>query len=281
MTETYPVQVSTSEIEVAGDRPIIFHGVNKSGSLAMSNVLREAYYAEGRAQQFFSHYRGIPKHFDDLVRLMTCSTGHRFFVGHYLYRGVEPPPGTLLVTQVRHPLPRTLSVYGWLRRNWERNHGTMVGMPDLESWLTRGTRGPGHTQMAQLAVGYPPDRKEKLLSMTTRAMSEVAMENLERDFAWVGVAEHFEESIFALAHMCGLDAVPPWEKDTRNQWRQSLEETDTRIIDIIQERQADELAFYKHAVSLFRRRIERVEFGPSLDAYKERCSGAYGERIMV
>ena len=40
---------------------MIFHGVNKSGSLAMATVMRDAYYSEGRAHRFVCSYFGIPR----------------------------------------------------------------------------------------------------------------------------------------------------------------------------------------------------------------------------
>jgi hypothetical protein len=279
MEERYAIASTSSLLTVAEDRPVVFHGVNKSGSLAMANVLREAYYDQGRANQFFCSYLGIPKWQADFNRILTSSTGHSLFISHYIYRDVPLPPDAILVTQLRHPLPRTLSVYGWLKRNHLNRHDNKLdGFPSLEAWI-RSMKGRGHTQMAQFAHKLGVTR-EDTVGLTNDELYELAVENFERDVVWFGVAELFEESAFALGHICGLESIAPWSKDTRNRWRQSLSETDEAIIELIQETYAHEFRFYERALETFRARIEEIDFGPSLDAYKARCNAEYGERLV-
>jgi hypothetical protein len=278
--DLFPVALEGGDVPRAGDRAVVFHGVNKSGSLAMANVMREAYTAQGREAEFYSAYHRLPRGQEAFNRVLTeHRSGHAFFVSHYIYRDLELPPGALLVTQVRHPLPRVLSVYGWLKRNYMRDHdGSIEGYPGLESWIV-AMKGRGHTQMSQFARPLGVSAKA-FKRMTNEEIYERAVENFERDVVWHGIAELFEESIFALAHVCGLDAVPPWRKDTRNRWRQSLAETDERIVELIHESYEHEFRFYEWALARFRERIARIDFGPSLPAYKERCRGEYGERLV-
>ena len=61
-------------------------------------------------------------------------------------------------------------------------------MPDLERWV-RLSRGRSHTLMSQFAVGFPPGYKKHIKAMSTQELYDAAVENLERDFAWFGVAE--------------------------------------------------------------------------------------------
>jgi hypothetical protein len=278
MEERFPVTVSSPLLEPAGERPVVFHGVNKSGSLTMANVLRDAYYDARRANQFFCSYHGIPKMQEDFNRILASSTGHNLFISHYIYRDLPIPPDAMLVTQVRHPLPRTLSVYGWLKRNHLNRNGNLDGYPALERWI-RSSKGRAHTQMSQFAHKLGVSR-EDTKAFTNDELYDLAVTNFDRDVAWFGIAELFEESAFALAHICGLDAVPPWRKDTRNQWRQPLSETDDEIVELIRSTYTHEFRFYERALETFRARIADVDFGPSLDAYKERCSAEYGERLV-
>ncbi|MCP9488901.1 MAG: hypothetical protein MSC31_03395 [Solirubrobacteraceae bacterium MAG38_C4-C5] len=280
--ELFAVQVKAPDLPVAGEHPVVFHGVNKSGSLSMSKVIRGAYYADGRANRFFSPYHGLPKDFEHFVGILQQSSGHAFYVAHNLY-GLDLPRDAVLVTQFRHPLARTLSVRGWYERNHVNRHGSLDGMPDLETWV-RSLKGRTNTQMAQLAIGFPPGWeprrvRSKLAELNPRQVYELAVEQLERDVAWYGIAERFEESIFALAHVCGLPAVPAWTKDTRNQWRQSIAETDPSIIELIVETMAWEIRFYEYALARFDERVGRMAFGASLETYRERCAGEYGEPL--
>lgn len=294
-SELFPVGVQSDLLPVADDRPIAFHGVNKSGSLAMSNVLRESYIREGREEQFFSTYHRKPKSLSELVYQLERSTSHGFFIGHYLYKGFDLPADGLLVTQLRHPVARTLSIHGWMKGNHIRQHGTDEGFPSLESWV-RQRRSAG-SQLSQFAVGFPrgwssepPARQAKartalrkgpLAALTSEALLETAYENLEDDFTWYGFAEYFEESIFALAHICGLTAVSPWQRDTRNQWRDRLADTEPHVVELINETLARDVAFYERALQQFQERLEGIDFGSAFARYKERCLGQYGERLIA
>lgn len=276
----YVVAINAPGFKAVGDRPIVFHALNKSGSLAMQTVLRAAYFADNRAQQFFSYKRGMNEDPDDMQELMNCSSGHRFFVAHYLYGLPHLPADAVLVSQVRHPLPRVLSTYGWARRNYERRHGTTDGMPTLAAFIESDKRH-ARTQMSQFAVGFAADRAKRLRRMSADDLLEVAIENLENDFHWIGIAEYFEESIFALAHLCGLTQVPAWQKDTRNRWRQPLTDTDPEIVNLIRDLNTHEFLFYEHAVALFRTRVAHFDFGATFPSYCDACSQEYGERLLL
>jgi len=279
MPDAYDVAVSCAAIPVAGDRQVVFHGINKSGSLAMARVVREGYYAAGRANQFFSSYHGIPAGDKRLIEVIDHSSGHAFFVGHGLWRAAQPRDA-VWVTQVRHPLSRTLSVYGWLKGAWLGKHGDADGFPSLRDWVLGAPGGRARTQMLQIALGYVDDRGSRSLQLSARDMRELALQRLEQEFAWFGIAEVFEESIFALAHVCGLAAVAPWRKDTRNRWREPLAGTDPETVALIEETYAEEIGFYEDALALFRRRIAGADFGASFEGYKADCAGEYVERLV-
>jgi hypothetical protein len=280
MTPLFDVSVDAPLLPTAGDLPVVFHGVNKSGSLALSHVMRAAYGAAGRAEQFVSAYHAEPADPREFAGLVERASGHGFFVGHYIYGRVRIPHRALLVTQFRHPLPRTLSVHGWLRGGYLRRHGTLEGFPDLERWIA-GTKGRRHTQMAQLAVGFGDGYRREVAHTATGTLLARALERLETDVAWFGIAELFEESIFTLAHVCGIEAVPAWERDVRNTWREPLAGVEPRVVDLIHDRFRDEITFYEHALALFRERLGAVRFGPALAEYQAACSDQYGERILV
>ncbi len=61
--------------------------------------------------------------------------------------------------------------------------------------------------MQQFAIGYGPDAPD-WQGMSGEEMFERAVANIERDVVWFGLAERFEESIFTMAALCGLEKVP-------------------------------------------------------------------------
>jgi len=275
--DLYQLCVASDLIPVADDGPVAFHGVNKTGSLAMANVMRQSYFAAERADQFFSVYHGVPRKLDDMCDILRHSRGHNFFVSHNLFGAVDLPASGVLVTQVRHPLSRTLSIFGWMKRNHLNRHGNLDAVPPLERWIV-ALKGFKHSQMHQIALGFGTTPLAR--DVPVQDLFDMATANLEWAFDWFGIAELFEESIFAMAHICGLPAVLAWEKDTRNQWRDPAAELDESTGDLIRESLELEFAFYEHALQLFRSRLEDVDFGDTLAAYKERCCGEYGERLF-
>jgi hypothetical protein len=276
--ELFNVQLSGAAPEPALDRPVAFHGVNKSGSLAMSRVLHAAYIHASREDEFISTYQNRPRDYDEFMGLLANARRHALYISHYIYGAMELPKDSVLIGQLRHPLPRMLSVYGWQRRNYIRRNKTEEGYISFERWLD-SLGGKQHTQMSQFAIGFPPDRNKRLKKMPVVEVFERAKENFARDVHWCGFADYFEESIFVFAHICGLTEVTKWEKDTRNKWRSPLSSLDDAMKKRIEEEFRYEIEFYQWALAAFKAKISRMNFGPELDRYKQACQLEYGERV--
>ena len=206
MTELFAVpRIEAFDAWVPPDTKVAFHGVNKSGSLSMATTIRDAYAATGRSGEFFGHYfmSGMP--LADYLRAVDALQGHRFLVAHYLYGSLPPRPGRVLVTQFRHPLPRLLSCYNWLKRKHEARKEP-TAFPSIEQWATE-TRGRRYSQVMQFGVGFAPDFQDRMERMTARDLYENALDAIERDVFCFGIAERFEESIVLFAALCRL---PTW-----------------------------------------------------------------------
>ena len=193
MTRRFSVAARGDALPLLTSRRVVFDGINKSGSLAMTNVLREAYHFDGRANQFFSHYHSCPKSLPELIRIIKNSrSGHGFFVGHYLYRAFDPDlPGCAIVTQFRHPLSRVLSCYSWLKRKHAESTVTAASFPTLEQWVKR-TKGRAHSQAIQFGVGFGEWAEASEPDKDLRALLDRALGNIEKHVAWYGIAEYFE-----------------------------------------------------------------------------------------
>jgi hypothetical protein len=286
--QRYAVEVSGPEdvLPRGVERRVVFHGVNKSGSLAAARVLREAYHHDRRAHEFFSQYMGVPRHYKDAVAIIRdAGRGHALFIGHRLYRALEPDDGRLTITQFRHPLPRIVSIYHWLKHRGERGFGDAPGygpaetFPTLEEFVERG-RGVAHSQINQIGIGFGSDAAKLRKGAKAADVYERAVEALERDIHWFGIAEELEESLFTYAAICGLPSLAPWARDDRNTGRQMVWDLPDSTRSLIEEVYAAELGFYRTARDLFRQRLERLEFGADLAAYKTACESEYKDRLL-
>jgi hypothetical protein len=277
--DLFAVDVSGALPQFDASKPVVFHGVNKSGSLAMSKVLFDAYTRAGRETEFVSTYQNRPREYDKFLELLGSAQGHGFYVSHYIYKAIQMPPGARLVSLLRNPMPRMLSVYGWVRRNYIRRNNSEDGLMPFEMWV-RKLRFKHHTQMVQFAVGFSADRKALVKQMPAPSILELAKENLLQDFSWYGFAEYFEESIFAFASMCGIKEVAAWQKDTRNKWRVPLVSVEQPVLDRLRDQMRYEIEFYDWALDLFKKRIAQIRFAGDFEKYKAACLQEYGERIL-
>ncbi len=273
---SYRVEVGGLEHLRGYERKVVFHGVNKSGSMVMTRVLDNAYHNAGRGHQFFSTYLKVPRDHDRLLALIDRSKGHAFLGAHYLYGAFTLRPGEhLLATQFRNPLPRVLSCYQWLK-----NKRDAVGepYPSFEEWVPK-TRGVTHSQVEQFALGFSPEGRAKVSTSHGDELLEQAMTNIETDVSWFGIAEYFEESAFAMAAICGLPTLPAWQRDDRNANRALVEDWPAGRVDLVREVFRWDFLLYEWALERFRNNLSRLEFGSDLERYKSACADQYKDRL--
>jgi hypothetical protein len=262
------------------DRKIVFHGVNKSGSLCLSNVISDALAHEGRKAQFHSHYqlRGIT--FPGFIKRIETTPAPGFFVGHQLFGNLPlDDPNLVLITQFRHPLPRLLSCYEWVRKKHVRKGGTTEAFPDFEQFIKKG-RGKSHSQIVQFATRYPEDRLQLMSSLTPRELFERSVEHIERHVYFTGIAELFEETIFAVAHICGIQNVPAWKKDERNAGRPMAWTLPQSGVDLVRDIYRYDFELYEWAKQRFEKLLRQITVGGDFEAYQAKCKGQYQDRLL-
>jgi hypothetical protein len=268
-------------IKPFGDGLYLFHGINKSGSGAFADVARSAFFNSKRADQFFSRYHGCPSKSDELLKIISHaqSRARLLFIDHYLY-GASPLRGVQAkyLTIFRHPLSRIVSTHSWLKRKHDMTSSTDP-FPTLETAVKK-SRGIAHSQISQIAIGFPDDRKDLLRKANAPQLFDTAVHNLERDFLWFGLAEYFEESIFLFANLFELPMVAPWKQDRRNPSRTNSFELPLATRRLIEKEYEYEFLFYEKLVKHFRSICERVEFGDGFRDYVNVCANQYKDRIL-
>ncbi|MCW5735184.1 MAG: hypothetical protein KIS73_13710 [Enhydrobacter sp.] len=274
-TCTFPVEIDWPE--APRNRQIVFHGINKSGSLAMANVLKCSFEVCEARRDFISHYH-LHGDLKDYIDRMESTQGNGFFVAHYLYGAVKKASDRTFVTQFRHPVPRLLSCYQWVKKKYEARTGGSADFPSLETFIKKG-KGKRHSQIIQLGAGYGPDAK-LLLGLSNNELLERSLIALEKDVGAVAIAEYFEESIFFFAALCDLPYVTPWVRDQRNPGRILSHEADPNVVAMIRDHYRWDFVLYEQALKRFRKQIKGATFGQSLDDYKAACSGEYNDRIL-
>jgi hypothetical protein len=258
---------------------IVYHGVNKSGSMAMANAMGEAYRWAGREDEFVCHYRIRCTDEEFRARVDAMNGAKAFIVDHYLFGALAPAPNRIWVTQLRHPLPRILSFYQWLKNKHLANGGTEDDFPSLHDFVVEG-KGKRHSQIAQFGTGYGRNKDLRNRRIAPADMLNIAMDAIEGGIYALGIAEYFEESVFVFAALAGIESVAPWVRDNRNKGRPLANEISEAEKSLIEEVYECDYKLYAFALERFREQNSRLGFGESLQRYREACRGQYKDRIV-
>lgn len=258
---------------------IVYHAVNKSGSMAMANAMGEAYRWVGREDEFVCHYRirCTDQEFRDRVDAMNGSKA--FIVDHYLFGALAPAPNRIWITQLRHPLPRILSFYQWIKNKHVATTGSEDGFPALRDFVI-DSQGKRHSQIAQFGTGFGPNRDLRNRRISPADMFNIAVDAIEGNVYALGIAEYFEESIFVFAALAGIESVAPWVRDNRNKGRPLTTEISDADRALIEEVYEYDYKLYAYALEKFRAQNRRFDFGDSLQRYRDACRSQYKDRII-
>lgn len=284
MTEWFDVRIRSGfDPERHAITQTVFHGINKSGSLAAAKVLHDAFVKAERESEIFSHYHRRDLSLPQLLQLMQTAPAPTFFAGHDLFQAVEPRPGRIYITQLRHPVARIVSVFHWMMHNSKAVRSGVRKLPPETTLrdFVKASTGKGIGASKQIALGFGQHRETLTKSLSPREIRYLAMNSLDSGVYLYGIAEHFEESLFLYAHLLGLPRLTRWRRDIRNKGRPDLSEIPQVDMDAIYEVFEEEILFYGWALERFFAKIASVDFGPELEQYKKACGAEYSNRIFA
>lgn len=245
--------------------------------MAMAMALRDAFALAERSAEFQSHYF-VGGALESFLGKITAHSGSGFFLGHYLFGALPNRPRRAWVTQFRHPLPRVLSAFNWLKRIHEARTGE--SFQKLNEFVER-SGGLAHSQIAQLGLGFGGLRDSSIRKkLMPSDVYELGMNALEREILWFGIAEMFEESLFSFASLVGLPAVLPWLRDERNPGRPLSSEVSADSVKLIEEVFHYDYLLYSFALTSFRKRTLSFAADENLVHYKSFCLPQYNDRIL-
>jgi hypothetical protein len=196
----------------------------------------------------------------DRMQKLRCLIGHLpFGIHEYLPDPVD------YVTILRHPVDRFLSKYGYLRNNkWVSDQ---IGLDEkqlasLDAYIdAQLERNATNVQTRQISgcVDFsnpvPPFREPVPVEMLDRAM-----DNLENQFAVVGLQERFDESLLLMKHAFGWKDIA---YDRRNLTPRRFKEQETlpHVRARIEGSNELDMQLYEFAQDLFARRLSQYDPG--------------------
>lgn len=282
MFERFPLSVdSPSYFNNIETSEVVFHAINKSGSLSLESAIIEAFNFAGRSSEYLSHYQvhGSYESFYERVKIKHS----RFVVGHNLWGrsaqipGLQPRENRIWITQFRHPLPRFLSCHNWLKNI---NESAGKSFPSLKQFAIK-TGGVSFTLVEQFGGNWTKFKKDGETERTAESCYKASIDALEKHFHSLTIAEKFEESLFLVGRLCGLPSLAPWVRDNRNPGRKLFNEISDDERDTVNSILYFDYQLYDYALKRFEKQITQIDFGNNLDDYRKVCLGQYKDRILL
>lgn len=219
--------------------PLIFLHLPKTAGTTLTPILRRHFRADqihfirsDDPDRRLREFQQLPIHQRHQLGLLH---GHQPFGMHEWLA-----PEARYLTMLREPVARVVSHYHYLRR---KAHPLFPGIQEqsLEEFVRTCPRGEADNGQTRWLAGIWDDRP------LTDDHLHLARRNLEQHFAWVGLTEHFDETLIGLGMTLGwwrLYGAP------RNQATASaIPSLDEETRSVIAHRNALDIALYSHVIA--------------------------------
>jgi hypothetical protein len=181
---------------------------------------------------------------------------YRLFRGHLGFINLpELVPGKQIVnvTVLREPVARVISHYEYIRRMPGDPHYPAVKDMSLEEFSQKLTAGKVGKNIQTYHVAKT--LRFDLDGLTPTEILEIAKESLDQ-FAFVGLVERFQDSLFLLSYIFGWKPILNSRKENAAKSKKSESELSASTLEVIQENTQLDHELYHYAREIFESRYE-------------------------
>lgn len=210
----------------ADNRTIIFQHIPKAaGSTLIFTVLMQRFERE---KSFICGTDGVLGDF--LALPDERRVGLDFLAGHVDY-GIHEHLGgpCAYFAFMRDPVERVASHYYFIRNSPRHRYRHEAAKMDLETFIASGIRPRMNNCMTRMISGL-----DAPYGKCPGSMLDKAIENLSRDYFYLGIVERFDESLAMLAELFGWQGVE-YEKRCVSREKPRLSELPGGALDVIRE----------------------------------------------
>jgi Galactose-3-O-sulfotransferase len=180
---------------------LIFIHIQKAGGISLQRTLRRK-LGQPLMHRATRLLAGKSQNLPLEAALKSKTPEDRYFVGHCCY-GVHrwlPQPYTY-ITLLREPVSRIISLYYYSRSNATAFYHQHAVDRSLEDFALHTPLMELDNGQVRFIAGDPTDCfiNRTPVGECDQSLLELAQQNLERDFSWVGLTEHYDQSLLLLA----------------------------------------------------------------------------------
>jgi hypothetical protein len=183
---------------------------------------------------------------------------YRLFRGHLGFINIpELLPGKRVVnvTILREPIARVISHYEYIRRMPGDPHYKAVKDMTLAEFAQKLTAGKVGKNIQTYHVAKA--MRFKLDDLTPEETLALAKESLD-DFAFVGLVERFQDSLFLLSYILGWKPILNSRKENAAKKKKSFDEIPIETLEIIKENSLLDIELFNYAQESFETRFNEM-----------------------
>ncbi|KAN0034022.1 hypothetical protein ACTFIV_000502 [Dictyostelium citrinum] len=256
-------------------KPHIFIHVPKAAGSSLGGIFKR-----NEKRDKFAHHWKHPS-YSELESTMTKDSifGHIRYGLHFYFQENDPtrvpenPYGLnkySYMTMLREPVDRVISNYYYHRQNRKDPFHDLAMNNNLTEWIK--VAAAGNNEQARMICGMGWE------DFGNQTIYDMALHHLKYTFKFVGITEHFTESLVLLSHYSGFQNIR-YSKINTGRQRVSVDKIPDDLRKEIEDRNWIDVALYKMALDIYNKQIDQIGrefFEQEVAAYKDRyLSGKY------
>ncbi|MEM6612585.1 MAG: sulfotransferase family 2 domain-containing protein [Cyanobacteria bacterium P01_C01_bin.72] len=231
---------------------IVFLHIPKAAGTTLKDILYRQYSTdeiyELDAKQFIQSQENFKQLDSTKKAKITILMGHMYFG---LHEFINSPAA--YITMLRNPIERVISYYHFVKK-----------LPSHEDYELIKTNNISIQEYCQMGRQNMCNGQTRFLSGTSESETcnydtlAVAKQNLQHNFAVVGIQERFDESLLLLHQKLGWNKMPfYYRRNTNRSNSYSRLEISADALSIIRKHNELDLELYEYANHLFERDLEQ------------------------
>ena len=259
---SHPLDLSRHAVPIAArrERPwtIVFPGLGGVGGASLNQVVRVELNRRGWALPVYheADHRGLWRAITD-----EGVVPPRWIDGHACFAAADGfARASARVTLLREPLRRIVSVF---------RYNALVHPEGFAGTAFEDFVASGAARRFSMAVGLLRCAGQPAPEgLPDAELHALAHDQLEREYALVGITERFEESLFLLCDLAGWDAIGVWWRVLAAPRTLDLERLPSRLRLELERALAVDLRLYDDWQRAFLATEDRLDFEPALARYR-------------